>query len=54
MDGGWWSWVSFFIGNLSGAVVMFMILGMMEIGARNDDIKPSVPEKKLEKRRDVH
>lgn len=48
-----WSWLSFAAGNVSGVIVTVLLLGLMHIGARNDEIEPMVP-KKPEKRKDVH
>lgn len=50
----WWSWTAFAVGNVSGVIVTMLILGIFSVGARNDEVQPSVPEKKPEKRRDVH
>jgi len=49
-----WSWTAFIAGNVSGVFVTLFLLALMHLGARNDEVKPSVPEKKPEKRRDVH
>jgi len=48
-----WSWFAFIVGNMSGVVITMLILGVFALGARNDEVQPSV-EKKPEKRRDVH
>lgn len=48
-----WSWTAFIAGNVSGVIVTLLLLGLMHVGARNDEIQPSV-EAKPEKRRDVH
>lgn len=49
-----WSWFAFIVGNMSGVVITMLVLGIFSLGARNDEVAPSVPEKKPEKRRDVH
>ncbi len=48
-----WSWTAFILGMVAGCVVTVLILGVFALGARNDEVKPSV-ENKPEKRRDVH
>jgi len=46
-----WSWLSFFVGNLTGALILFLLLGAFEIAGRNDEIQPAIPEKKPAEKR---
>jgi len=46
---GWWSWISFILGMLAGAFLLSIVVGVFALGARNDDIQPSIKEKKQRK-----
>lgn len=46
-----WSWMAFAVGYIAGALSLFFLLGVMHLGARNDEIKPSVPEQSREKQK---